>query len=201
MATLTLAIASTFTAEPLADSLSFWFEELGIGADVQFAPTEQVFQQLLDPDSLLGRNRHGVNVVLVRLDDWVAAPTRHGHREPDQGLMATLLAGRPSYQLPNGMRIAHINAYETEYLYREIFRGQGYFAHGITMGEQPCVFDVGANIGLFTFWPSSATLTPAYTRSNLRRRHSTPSASTERWTGRASRSSIADSPVRRESRR
>jgi FkbH-like protein len=70
---LNLAIAATFTAEPLADALGFWMGELGLPATVEFAPYGQVFQQLLDPASLLSQNRRGVNVVLVRPEDWLRA--------------------------------------------------------------------------------------------------------------------------------
>lgn len=65
-----IAIASTFTAEPVEAAISFWMERLGIPAQCEFAPYNQVFQQLLDPSSLLSRNQNGVNVVLVCLEDW-----------------------------------------------------------------------------------------------------------------------------------
>lgn len=53
----TIAIAATFTAEPIADSLAFWMRELNIVSDnsIEFAPYNQIFQQLLDPTSLLNR--------------------------------------------------------------------------------------------------------------------------------------------------
>ena len=63
----TIAVAATFTAEPLEQSLAFWMLELGISARIEFAPYNQVFQQLLDPSSLLATNHTGVNVILVRL--------------------------------------------------------------------------------------------------------------------------------------
>ncbi|HEX6804484.1 MAG TPA: amino acid adenylation domain-containing protein [Terriglobales bacterium] len=66
----TLAITSTFTAEPIKASLSFWMKELGINADLVFAPYNQVFQQLLDPSSRLSANQNGTNFVLVRFSDW-----------------------------------------------------------------------------------------------------------------------------------
>jgi FkbH-like protein len=69
-----LAVAATFTAEPLADGLDFWMRELGIPAEVAFAPYNQVFQQLLDPASPLAANRHGFDVILLRCEDW--APYR-----------------------------------------------------------------------------------------------------------------------------
>ncbi len=67
----TIAIAATFTAEPLEDSLKFWMDQLDLPSNIEFAPYNQVFQQLLDPAGLFGRNQHGVNVVLVRFEDWL----------------------------------------------------------------------------------------------------------------------------------
>lgn len=64
-----VAVSATFTAEPVQESLAFWFEELGLPYRVEFAPYNQVFQQLLDPSSLLATNA-GVNVLLVRFEDW-----------------------------------------------------------------------------------------------------------------------------------
>jgi FkbH-like protein len=67
----TIAIAATFTAEPIEKVLAFWMRELDIPSSIEFAPYNQVFQQLLDPASLLGENQSGVNVVLVRFEDWL----------------------------------------------------------------------------------------------------------------------------------
>ncbi|MGH9568817.1 MAG: amino acid adenylation domain-containing protein, partial [Candidatus Angelobacter sp.] len=53
------------------------------------------------------------------------------------------------YSLANGMRIAHQNKNETDYLYQEIFESQTYLRHGIELPENACIFDVGANIGMF----------------------------------------------------
>ena len=69
----TIAIAATFTAEPVEAALRFWMEELRIPAKISFAPYSQVFQQLVDPSSLLSGNRNGVNVLLVRLADLAPA--------------------------------------------------------------------------------------------------------------------------------
>ncbi len=44
-----LVITATFTAEPLDDVLEFWMGELGLASAIEFAPYNQVFQQLLDP--------------------------------------------------------------------------------------------------------------------------------------------------------
>src|ERR1700691_5752057 len=65
-----IALTATFTAEPLQEPLSFWMNELDIPCIVKFGPYNQVFQQLLDPASTLSSNPSGLNVVLIRLEDW-----------------------------------------------------------------------------------------------------------------------------------
>ena len=57
-----------------------------------------------------------------------------------------------SYQLPNGQEIYHINAYETDFVVKEIFIDHVYFQHGISLSKNAVVFDVGANIGLFSLY-------------------------------------------------
>lgn len=56
------------------------------------------------------------------------------------------------YELHNGINIFHLNKNETDFSYREIFEEKVYFKHGITLNDGDCVFDVGANIGLFTLF-------------------------------------------------
>ncbi len=57
-----------------------------------------------------------------------------------------------TYELPNGMVIAHKNKSETDFLYKEIFEDLSYLRYGITLHEGDCIFDIGANIGLFTLF-------------------------------------------------
>ncbi|HTL18898.1 MAG TPA: HAD-IIIC family phosphatase, partial [Patescibacteria group bacterium] len=68
-----ILITATFTAEPVQDSLQFWVRRLELPAGLNFAPYNQVFQQLLDPSSLLVRNSRGLNILLARLEDWQGA--------------------------------------------------------------------------------------------------------------------------------
>lgn len=77
---IVLAIASTFTAEPIAESLNFWADLLQLPAIPEFAPYNQVFQALLDPASLFAHNRTGVNIALLRLEDW----SRRDQQQADQ---------------------------------------------------------------------------------------------------------------------
>jgi len=64
-------VASTFVAEPLNDYFEFWMKKLDISTRVNFAPFNQVFQQLIDPDSLIFKNQKGCNIICVRLIDWL----------------------------------------------------------------------------------------------------------------------------------
>src|SRR5690242_20131324 len=68
-----IAISATFTAEAIQPGLAFWAGELGLDYEIRFSGYNQLFQQLLDPSGLFGRNRGGLNVALVRLDDWLSA--------------------------------------------------------------------------------------------------------------------------------
>src|SRR3954462_11436655 len=82
---VTIAVAATFTAEPLQDALAFWMSELDLDATIDFAPYNQVFQELLDPGSLLSRNHGGVNLLLLRVEDWLRFDGGAGaHEAPAQ---------------------------------------------------------------------------------------------------------------------
>ncbi len=48
------------------------------------------------------------------------------------------------------MDIQQMNDWETSYLYQEIFIENSYFKHGITLRDGATVFDIGANIGMFS---------------------------------------------------
>jgi FkbM family methyltransferase len=52
--------------------------------------------------------------------------------------------------LPNGMTVEAPSRGEATFLYEEIFTGGAYLGHGIEVSDGATVFDVGANIGLFS---------------------------------------------------
>jgi len=83
-----LAVAASFTAEPLLDSLAFWGEKIEWRPEIEFAAYNQVFQQLLDPAGLFASNRRGANILLVRPEDWV----RYGQEAGSAPNAAKLLA-------------------------------------------------------------------------------------------------------------
>ncbi len=92
-----IAIAATFTAEPVKETLAFWMTKLNIPSRICFAPYNQVFQQLLDPASLFARNQNGVNVVLLRFEDWLRCDgtieTQGNHRDALEERIARLTRG------------------------------------------------------------------------------------------------------------
>ena len=89
-ASSTLALAATFTAEPLKETLEFWMHALNLPFEVEFAPYHQVFQELLHPDSLLAQNQAGVNGVLIRLEDLVEDGVDGSHPKQHPLLAETL---------------------------------------------------------------------------------------------------------------
>jgi phthiocerol/phenolphthiocerol synthesis type-I polyketide synthase E len=56
------------------------------------------------------------------------------------------------HELPNGMGIVDQCRAETQQFYHDIFVKRVYLKHGICVGPEDVVFDVGANIGLFTLF-------------------------------------------------
>jgi len=100
--------------------------------------------------------------VLV-VDDSAIGPHLVAYIVPDPqraGVLRRLLglhkggrfAGQLYYELPNGLTVVHQNRGETEFLYQEIFVEQSYLKHGIALEAGDCVFDVGANIGMFSLF-------------------------------------------------
>ncbi len=75
-----IVVSATFTADAIEQPLAFWMRELGFDYRIQIAPYNQVFQLLLDPAGALAANRDGVNIVLVRFEDWAHA---QGGAAPD----------------------------------------------------------------------------------------------------------------------
>jgi amino acid adenylation domain-containing protein/FkbM family methyltransferase len=83
--------------------------------------------------------------------------TRPDHHELVAYVVSTDAARRATtrqrrYRLPGDIEIAHLNKHETDFFYDQIFVHHVDFQNGITLHEDDVVFDVGANIGLFTLF-------------------------------------------------
>jgi acyl-CoA synthetase (AMP-forming)/AMP-acid ligase II/thioesterase domain-containing protein len=66
-----LAIAATFILDPLLPALRFSLQADEFAFDVRPAPYNQVFQELRSPASMLATNTGGIDVVIVRLEDFI----------------------------------------------------------------------------------------------------------------------------------
>ena len=58
--------------------------------------------------------------------------------------------------LPNGLTVWAPNAFEAAVVYREVFTESTYESHGIVLRDNATVFDVGANVGLFSIRMATA---------------------------------------------
>lgn len=56
------------------------------------------------------------------------------------------------FVLPDGTEIVHVSEAESLHFYHDIFEQRSYVKQGIRIPDGGCVFDVGANIGLFTMF-------------------------------------------------
>jgi amino acid adenylation domain-containing protein/FkbM family methyltransferase len=63
--------------------------------------------------------------------------------------------GHTLLELPNDMIIFHLNRSETYLMYNDIFEANAYLRHGIHISPGDCIFDVGANIGMFSLFVDS----------------------------------------------
>lgn len=64
-------IISTFTAEPVEGYIKWWGEKFRFNLKTGFAGYNQVFQELLNPNSMLSENIDGINVALIRFEDFI----------------------------------------------------------------------------------------------------------------------------------
>lgn len=77
--TLSVTLASSFTVEPIEESLNYWLKKLNYAPDISFSPYNQVFQELLNPASTLTQNDNGIRILLLRIEDWF----RFDHKSED----------------------------------------------------------------------------------------------------------------------
>lgn len=77
--TFEIAIASSFTIEPIRNVIDFWADEFQLSHHLSFAPFQQILQCLVSTDSLFAENRNGVNLVFLRLEDcWPEQESSEG---------------------------------------------------------------------------------------------------------------------------
>lgn len=68
---INIVICSTFTADIFSVYIESWLDINGMEAHIEIAPYNQVFQQILEEDSLL-RTNNGASILLLRFEDWLS---------------------------------------------------------------------------------------------------------------------------------
>lgn len=66
-----LVITSSFTDTSLKESLNWWSGQYDNKIDIQFSSYNQVFQELTNENSLFNTNTNGINIILLRFEDWL----------------------------------------------------------------------------------------------------------------------------------
>lgn len=102
-------------------------------------------------ESVLARHHSVKECVVITREDEPGEKRLVAYAVPSRKAAAKI-DGRARFALPNGMAIVQQNRSETEYLYDEIFNKELYLRHGVALKENACVFDVGANIGMFSMF-------------------------------------------------
>ncbi len=117
--------------------------------------TRQGFSTVVEQDELLvGTDRYNVFAVRPGFARW-RAELGGGSGRGGAALVEVGEAGggeEDLYILPNRLRIAQQNRNESEFIYQQIFVDEVYQRHGVEIWEGDRIFDVGANIGLFTLY-------------------------------------------------
>jgi amino acid adenylation domain-containing protein/non-ribosomal peptide synthase protein (TIGR01720 family)/FkbM family methyltransferase len=104
-----------------------------------------------DIESVLNQHPNVQTTAIIPWEDSLGIERLVAYVIPTQDRSPTI-SGMRRYKLPNNLAVVHLNKNETDYLYKEIFDLQAYTRHGITLKDGDCIFDVGANIGLFTLF-------------------------------------------------
>lgn len=86
------------------------------------------------------------------MDHATTSPTEPSRESLEDCHAEASLAGRRLLRMPNGMEIACQTATEARFFYTDIFEKHTYCRHGVSLEGARCVFDIGANIGLFTLY-------------------------------------------------
>ena len=108
-------------------------------------------RRIFDAPTVAELSQHIEELLVARLQQL--SPGEVAERLSSSAERAPKAAPGPRpYRLPNGLEIQHQSKAEVDHFYDDIFVKHVYYKNGIRLGEGAVVFDVGANIGLFTLF-------------------------------------------------
>jgi FkbM family methyltransferase len=91
------------------------------------------------------------DILLAEIEALTLDEVRQYTRDSQDGGAAVGVEAT-EYELPNKLVVRQFNPVETDHFYKDIFETQVYYRNGIELDEGSVVFDVGANIGLFSLF-------------------------------------------------
>lgn len=143
--------AASIVADTVGEMQQVWSEILGhprVSADDNFF---DLGGNSLKFAKLAMRVKRSLNITL-NLREIFSAPTPRLLSEIISEGRRLQIANSDVIVLPNGLSLRCQSRSEALYFYRSIFDERSYLRHGITIGSGMTVFDVGANIGLFSIF-------------------------------------------------
>ncbi len=63
-------ILANYTADPMVPHLNYWMREIGIVAEIDVAPYNQIHQQIIDQQSRFWTSGNSINIILIKADEW-----------------------------------------------------------------------------------------------------------------------------------
>lgn len=74
-----ISLTSSFTDEVVESPMKFWADKFDYELVLKFSPYRQVFQQLIDSNSVLNNHHSDARVVSLRIEDWLRDQSISGH--------------------------------------------------------------------------------------------------------------------------
>ncbi|TMO74720.1 FkbM family methyltransferase [Pseudoalteromonas aurantia] len=138
-ATQMVNVGGSFTLQPIAEALNALTSDSSLHVGTELYEYRHWQHFLLEP--AIQSTSSLANVLILRPEDLIKRSPLDN--EPND---------LTTHSLPNGMEVAQINIYETDYLYKEIFLDRCYARNGVVIEDNDIVLDVGANIGMFSLY-------------------------------------------------
>ncbi|CAM9228623.1 unnamed protein product [Discosporangium mesarthrocarpum] len=126
-------------------------EEVMSEPEVSFKEATHTASATLCSKSKTPDSEHKKPEAVVYVEESVLSPTAEGsNKQKGASQLGEELLG--VMVMPNDISLWYIRGAveETLFVYKEIFEANTYLRHGISLGEGDTLWDVGANIGLFT---------------------------------------------------
>lgn len=148
-----IVIASSFTAEPVRESVQFWLRRMQMPGRILFAPQNHLLQTLLDPSSAFNLNRNGINVVLLRWEDLDGAKDS-AHDRPFHDLLDALSVCTAKANVPHLVVMCPASSMVRARVRRPLYeKWEKRLAD--EFAANPKIFTMTADM-LQTFYPSAA---------------------------------------------